>query len=211
MLARLRARLTYANVVATLALFLALGGASYASARFGSGSIINNSVRTQDLRNNDVRSRDIRNNNIRSRDIRNRTITNADILTNTVTGRQVRESSLSKVPDANLLDGADGASYRVGCPSGTQRHGDGCIETAARAAVNYSAAARTCGTAGRRLSNPDELGSFGEQPGIELDNGDEWSAARDDTNAVTVDDGFAYAFPPASDTQAFRCLAPLSN
>ena len=41
MLARFRAHLTYANVVATLALFLALGGASYAAIRVGSKSIVN--------------------------------------------------------------------------------------------------------------------------------------------------------------------------
>ena len=38
MLARLRAKLTYANVVATLALFLALGGVSYAAVRVTSRS-----------------------------------------------------------------------------------------------------------------------------------------------------------------------------
>jgi len=199
MLARLRDRLTYANVVATLALFLALGGASYAAARIGSASIINNSVRTQDLRNNDIRSRDIR----------NRTITNADILTNTVTGRQVRESSLSKVPDADRLDGADGASYRVGCPSGTQRHGGGCIETTARGPATFDAAARTCGTAGRRLPNPDELGSFSEEPGIDV--AGEYSAARQGTNADVVSEGPGHNSLPAGTARAFRCLAPLSN
>ena len=211
MLARLRAHLTYANVVATLALFLALGGVSYAAIRVSSRNIINNTVRTQDLRNNAVRTQDLRNNEIRGRDIRNRTITNADILTNTITGQQVRESSLSKVPDADLLDGADGASYRVGCPAGTARHGGGCIETAARTSATYNSAARTCGSAGRRLPNPDELASFGEEQGIELDNDNEWSSARNDSDAVTVDDGFVYDFTPASGLHAYRCVAPLTN
>ncbi|HEY8771474.1 MAG TPA: hypothetical protein VIM03_13090, partial [Thermoleophilaceae bacterium] len=133
MLARLRAHLTYANVVATLALFLALGGASYAAIRVGSGSIINNSVRTQDLRNNDIRSKDIR----------NRTIQGGDILTSTITGQQVRESTLSKVPDADKLDGADSTSFRLSCPAGTLRHAGGCIETAARSAADFDTAAHT--------------------------------------------------------------------
>lgn len=47
--------------VALLALFVALGGSSYAALRIGSGQIVNNSVRSKDIRNNDVRSRDIRN------------------------------------------------------------------------------------------------------------------------------------------------------
>jgi hypothetical protein len=41
MLARLRARLTYANVVATLALFIALGGSSYAITQIGSKQVRN--------------------------------------------------------------------------------------------------------------------------------------------------------------------------
>jgi hypothetical protein len=202
MLARLRAHLTYANVVATLALFLALGGASYAAIRVGSGSIVNNSVRTQDLRNNDIRGKDIR----------NRTIQHADILTNTILGQQVRESTLSKVPDADKLDGADSTSFRVSCPAGTKRHAGGCIEITGRTAADYASAAQTCGTIGRRLPNADELGSFGEEPGIELDDGGEWASDRTATNAVTVDDGFAYSSAaPASSLRAFRCEAPLSN
>src|SRR5215212_5220241 len=47
-------------VVAGLALFVALGGSSYAALKVGSGQIKNNSVRSRDLRNNDVRGRDIR-------------------------------------------------------------------------------------------------------------------------------------------------------
>ena len=53
----IRRRLTYANVVATIALFLALGGSSYALS-VGTGSIRNNSVRSVDVRNGTLRDRD---------------------------------------------------------------------------------------------------------------------------------------------------------
>jgi hypothetical protein len=203
MLARLRAHLTYANVVATLALFLALGGASYAAIRVGSGSIINNSVRTQDLRNNDIRGRDIR----------NRTIQGGDVLTNTLKGQQIRESTLSKVPDADKLDGADSTSFRVGCPAGTQRHGGGCIETSARGAANYDSAARTCGTLGRRLPQPDELASFSSEPGITLSGASEWASARIGASADVVSETPPLHLSANATTAAlpFRCLAPLSN
>ena len=39
MFARFRARLTYANVIATLALFIALGGSSYAALNLPKGSV----------------------------------------------------------------------------------------------------------------------------------------------------------------------------
>ena len=70
MLSKLRERLNYANVVATIALFAALGGSSYAALRISGREIVNNSVRSADLRNNDVRGRDIRNGTVTSRDVR---------------------------------------------------------------------------------------------------------------------------------------------
>jgi hypothetical protein len=201
MLARLRAHLTYANVVATLALFLALGGASYAAIRVGSGSIINNSVRTQDLKNNDIRGKDIR----------NRTIQGGDILTNTLKGQQIRESTLSKVPDADKLDGADSSSYRVSCPAGTLRHAGGCIETTTRTSTRFDTAAEECGTANRRLPNPDELASFSAEPGIDLAPGGEWTSARLGANADLVSEGTGHSTEPASIAHAYRCEAPLAN
>ena len=70
MLARFRARLTYSNVVSTLALFVALGGSAYAVGE------------------------------ITSRDIRNRSIKGGDLRLNTVTGKEIRESRLGTVPRA---------------------------------------------------------------------------------------------------------------
>jgi hypothetical protein len=71
MLAKLRARLTYANVVASLALFLALGGVSY--------GVATGSIDSRELKNNTVRSKDIRNGNVRGTDIRNGTVRSADV------------------------------------------------------------------------------------------------------------------------------------
>src|SRR5918999_4003267 len=101
-------KLTYANVTSTLALFLALGGVSYAAISVGSGEIRNNSIRTQDLRNNQIRSKDIR----------NRTIVNRDVLTNTLGGLQINENTLGRVPDAARLEGRSASSFVVACPSG---------------------------------------------------------------------------------------------
>jgi hypothetical protein len=58
---RIRSRLTFANVTSLLALFVALGGTSYAALHVGSKQIVNNSVRSKDIRNNDLRSADVRN------------------------------------------------------------------------------------------------------------------------------------------------------
>lgn len=66
MLTRLRDKLSYANVVATLALFIALGGSAYA---IGVGAI-----GSREIRDNSVRSRDVRSNSLTGRDINERSL-----------------------------------------------------------------------------------------------------------------------------------------
>jgi hypothetical protein len=58
--------------VAYLALFVALGGTSYAvsTGSIGSRAIKNNSVRSEDIRNNGVRSRDVRNSSLLAKDFK---------------------------------------------------------------------------------------------------------------------------------------------
>jgi hypothetical protein len=71
---RVRDRLTYANVAATVALFLALGGTSYAVA-----TLPRNSVGSQQLRSNSVGASEIRRGAVRSSEIRDRAIRLRDI------------------------------------------------------------------------------------------------------------------------------------
>ena len=54
MFSRLHRQLTYANVVATLALFLSLGGAAYAGAKVGSADIKNHSIAAIDIRDDSL-------------------------------------------------------------------------------------------------------------------------------------------------------------
>jgi hypothetical protein len=60
MLATLRSHLTYANSMATIAVFIALGGVGYAAATIGSAQIKNNSVASKDIKNRTIASKDIR-------------------------------------------------------------------------------------------------------------------------------------------------------
>jgi hypothetical protein len=204
-------KLTYANVTSTIALFLALGGVSYAAISVGSAQIRNNSVRSQDLRNNSVRTQDLRNNDIRSKDVRNRTLVGRDVLTNALGGLQINENTLGRVPDAARLEGRLPSSFTVACPSGTAFHAGGCIETAARTAQTFAAASRTCGVANRRLPLLSELESFRQQPGVTLA-GDELTANVTDTTVFMIDDsGGRSPGPIASTSEQFRCVAPLTN
>jgi hypothetical protein len=59
MVSKLLARLSYANVAATLALFFALGGTAYAAATIGSADIVNNSIRSKDIHNGTIAAKDL--------------------------------------------------------------------------------------------------------------------------------------------------------
>ena len=96
----LRGRLSFANVTAMVALFVALGGTSYAALQVGSKQIANNSVRSKDLRNNGVRGRDIHKSTVRGTDVRDGDLKGKDVRDDTLTGADVKESALGTVPSA---------------------------------------------------------------------------------------------------------------
>jgi hypothetical protein len=56
----LRSRLTYANVVATLALFVALGGSSYAALTITGRNVRNSSLTGKDVKNNSLTGSDVK-------------------------------------------------------------------------------------------------------------------------------------------------------
>ena len=55
----LRCRLTYANVTATLALFVALGGSAYAGLTIDGGDVVDGSLTGRDIRNGSVAQVDL--------------------------------------------------------------------------------------------------------------------------------------------------------
>ena len=106
MLGKFRSRLTYANVVATLALFLALGGGTTAMALQG-----RNTVDSGDIINQQVKSPDLENAGVRSVDVLNGSLAGIDVAPKTLTGGHIDESTLGTVPtagNADKLDDLDG-------------------------------------------------------------------------------------------------------
>jgi hypothetical protein len=95
-LARLRP--TPATLISLLALFVSLGGVSYA--------VATGSIDSREIRNNAVRTKDLRNNDIRGLDIRNSTVQGRDVAISSILGEDVRESTLAKVPQAARADEA---------------------------------------------------------------------------------------------------------
>jgi hypothetical protein len=85
MLSRVRDRLTYANVISTLALFVALGGGAYAAVQLPPRS-----VGTKQLKNKAVKPVKIA----------RRAVTRPKIANDAVNGSKVAESTLGRVPEA---------------------------------------------------------------------------------------------------------------
>lgn len=70
MLGRLRPHLSYANVMATIAVFVGLGGSSYAALRITGKQVKNGSLTAADIRNSSLTTSDIRNRSLLARDFR---------------------------------------------------------------------------------------------------------------------------------------------
>jgi hypothetical protein len=91
----MRPRLPYANVMATIAVFIALGGASYAALKLPKSS---------------VGTKQLKKNSVTTAKIKNEAVTAAKVKKGTLTGTQVDASTLGTVPSAGHAASADNAS-----------------------------------------------------------------------------------------------------
>jgi len=131
-----RTKLTYANVMSTVAVFVALGGSSYAALT------------------------------ITGKNVKNGSLTYRDVKPNSLGGSRIQESRLGTVPRARnalRLNGVTAARLLVRCPEATVPTVDTCAETGVRPAQPYTTAAVQCRTSdfprtpGRRLPTHQEL------------------------------------------------------
>ena len=81
-------RPSHATVVAYLALFVALGGTTYAAATIGAG----------DIKNDAVRSRHIKNGQVKNPDLAPNSVGGGKVINNSLTGADVNEGTLGRVP-----------------------------------------------------------------------------------------------------------------
>jgi hypothetical protein len=113
----MRRRLTYSNVMATVAVFIALGGSSYAVTRISGSQLKNSSVAGKKLKRN------------------------------TLGGARIKESRLGAVPRARRADrlgGLTAGALQQRCPAGTVYSSGACVERTARGPAVYSLAVDIC-------------------------------------------------------------------
>jgi hypothetical protein len=200
MIHQIRRRLTYANVMSTLAVFIALGGSSYAAL------------------------------NLTGRDIRDGSLSGRDLRANSIGGLRIKEARLGIVPrsrNANRLDGVSVARLFVRCQRGTVPVSNTCIETSVRSPAPYGTAATACEstdrrrTPGRRLPSHDELMTALGDYGIQLATGGEltrnvYPSTTDlgGVNVLVINDPVGrvelVSNTPAG-ARAFRCVADPLN
>ncbi|HEY8639549.1 MAG TPA: hypothetical protein VIL53_03475 [Solirubrobacterales bacterium] len=101
---RLRRRLTYANVVSTIALVLAVGGgAVYAASKIGAQGIRKSAIHSFHIKNKQVKRQDIAGGSINSRKVSNESLT----------GKDIQEATLGLVPTAEDARTVNGITERV--------------------------------------------------------------------------------------------------
>jgi hypothetical protein len=180
--------------LALLALFIALGGTSYAAVKI-SGS-----------------------------QIENRSISGKKLKRGTLGRVPIKESRLGKVPRARRADRVGGFSaraLRLHCPRNTEPVSGVCAETTPRAARAYGIARIACGSAGRRLPTYEELANLVSGAGFDVAPGGELTSsvylggpAGKTLMVVTVQDdaGVADSVPSTGEgARPFRCVAYPSN
>ncbi len=95
MLGSIQQRLTYANVMATVAVFLALGGGAYAALRLPPGS---------------VGTREMKDGAVTSHKLARGAVNASKVANSSLTGQQINVSTLGIVPNAKHASSADGAT-----------------------------------------------------------------------------------------------------
>ncbi|MDQ3724570.1 MAG: hypothetical protein M3335_01555 [Actinomycetota bacterium] len=103
---QLRKRLTYANVMSSIAVFFVLTGAT----AFAATQLAKNSVGSKQLKKNAVTTAKVNNKAITTGKIKNNAVTGAKIADGAVTGAKADEASFGQVPSAKTADVAGSAS-----------------------------------------------------------------------------------------------------
>src|SRR4051794_38850351 len=135
-MSRIRPHLTFANVTSCAALFIALGGSSYAAISIGSGQIKNNTIQGVDVANGSLASEDIKDRSLKEKDLgtaqvsartlRDQAITDKAIAAHSLTAEVIKKQSLTadlfkpgQIPAGqNGTDGQDGQNGGVGPTAG---------------------------------------------------------------------------------------------
>lgn len=154
---RLRRHLSYANVMATIAVFVAFGGVSYAAATISGNKLIKGSVGAGKLKNG--------------------TLTSTQVKANSLTGSVIDESSLSIVPSAQTANSATTATTAASATTAKSATTAQTAETAKTAGSAEHALSADTATSATTATSADSATIAGNADTIEGLSADELKVA----------------------------------
>lgn len=218
-----------ALVVAVIALFVALGGSVYAAKK---ARIDGRAIRAKSIPGNRLKPHSIGASRLMPG------VLGGSAASGPLTGADINELTLGQVPSATHADSADTAQsaidaqtalnavnavdaktingHSVGCLPDTRPFAGACWESSASEnQVDAPTAARKCAARGGTLPEALQLAAFAEEPGVNLDPGDEWSGDLTNVSGlnaygvVIVSAASKLDYDLSTLTHAYRCVIPL--
>jgi hypothetical protein len=235
---RLRSKLTYANVVATVALFLVIAGGS----AFAASNVGKNSVGAKQIKNGAVTAAKIGNGAVTEAKIANGAVTGSKIGLGAVGAANINTSGLI-VPNASHANSADSATDATNaahagdaqtlqglsaaqitaastlkCPSNMLPLAGLCFESAPRPSADYTSAIHSCAKAGLVLPSLTQLWTFQVQT-FSTPPTPEWAGQlfydgthlRAEAISETLSAGGSSSADEISASHPYRCGIPPSN
>jgi hypothetical protein len=140
---RLRRHLTYANVMASIAVFVALGGVGYAATTINGNSIVKRTIGAGKLKDG--------------------TLTSKQVKQNALTGSVINESSLATVPSAETAVSATSATSAASAETANSATTAQSTETADHALSADTATSATSADSATTAADADAVGGFTAQ------------------------------------------------
>lgn len=227
-MSRIRSRLSYANVTATLALFLALGGATAIAANqlpkhsVGTPQLKAKAVRTGKIAPEAVKAGKIDKGAIVTNRLRDGAVSGGKLAggavgtgklaDDSVTGPKVKESTLGEVPTAAEAGRVGGHS--ASCPAGMSAVAGLCFDPSARPSDDFPGAFGDCMGEGLMLPSPAQLAAAAAALGNVATGEGEWTDSfyvvpPTDTRAVAINDEGGETSFSITASRPYRCVTQL--
>ncbi len=224
-----------ALAIASIALFVALGGSVYAAQKINGKQIKPKSLPGNRLALESVPGNRLKPGSVSSAQLAPGAVSASQLAPGSVTGIQVDVATLGQVPSSVHAENADAArdaqtalnavnaldaqrvnGHSAGCQPDTRFFAGACWQTKSNeAAVPAPTAALACANLGGELPGALELAAFSQLPGIVLASGDEWSGDIPVVSApslyavVTVAPNGEITSAAFSANRKYRCVIPL--
>ena len=190
----IKGRLSYANVMATAAVFIVLGGGAYA-AKLGKGSV-------------------------GPKQLKAKSVKTAKLADSAVTTQKLAAGAVvsGKIGAAAVGLSQTNPSLHQICPGGTSYITGACIDEQPTLANNWAEAFVACVDRGGRLPTVAELLLFRVRPGVTLASPEEWAVEQSEfdpddgtagntvAQAGVIDDGGSYDVISVALDRPYRCV-----